>query len=153
MKKDYHLIAQKIISAVGDVSNIANVTHCMTRFRVLVYDDSKVDLEKAKAIPGVLNVVTQNGEHQFVIGQEVAFLYEVYLKLYGQAQAQENQPAPTKPVQGNVVQTILSFIAGTFSPIIPVLIAGGVNRCGFIIINHFFRNYHRFRDLPNFIYD
>ncbi|MBO7703754.1 MAG: PTS transporter subunit EIIB, partial [Solobacterium sp.] len=82
-KKDYKEICSNIIDAVGGVSNINNVSHCMTRLRLQLKDGSVLDQEAAKKIPGVLNLVVQNGEYQFVIGQDVPSLYEEFTKVEG----------------------------------------------------------------------
>ena len=49
----------------------------MTRLRLQLRDSALFKQENAKAIDGVLNVVVQNGEYQFVIGQDVPSLYEL----------------------------------------------------------------------------
>ena len=132
-KKDYKAIAQAIVENAGGVSNIANASHCMTRMRVQVRDASKVDqaAAKSKQIPGVLNLIVQNGEFQYVVGQDVPSVYEEICKIDGinttgivddEAAAKEDM----KNAKGGVVNTILSYVGGTFSPIIPIFIAGGL---------------------------
>ena len=77
-KKDYKKLSDDIIAACGGVDNILSASHCMTRLRMNLKDSSVLDLEKAKEIPGVINVVVQNGEQQFVIGQDVASLFPIH---------------------------------------------------------------------------
>ena len=79
-KKDYKKLSDDIIAACGGVENILAASHCMTRLRMNLKDASKLSLEEAKKIPGVINIVVQNGEQQFVIGQDVASLYEEVIK-------------------------------------------------------------------------
>ena len=131
MAKDYKKLAADIVEAVGGEANIKSASHCMTRLRLVLADDSKLNVEEAKKIKGVLNVVTQNGERQFVIGQDVPSLYEEIskynIKLSGSVEdadaAKEDKAAKEK---GSVVNAILSFIGGTFSPVIVILVAGGL---------------------------
>lgn len=129
-KKDYKKLAADIIEAVGGENNVAAASHCMTRLRLKLKDGSKLNVEEAKKIPGVLNIVQQNGEDQFVIGQDVAQLYEEVSKfnieLAGSVDDVDAAKADTNASKGNVVNAILSFIGGTFSPVIPVLVAGGL---------------------------
>lgn len=129
-KKDYAAIADNIIRVVGGEKNIANVTHCMTRLRMQLIDSSKLDEEEARKIPGVLNLVIQNGEYQFVIGQDVPNLYDEMtrregIKAGGSVEDAEALKADSA-IKGNVAEAIFSFFGGTFSPVIPVLIAGGL---------------------------
>ena len=129
-KKDYAAMCAAIIDACGGAGNIANVSHCMTRLRVQLKDEAKLDKDVAGKIEGVLSLVSQNGEDQFVVGQDVPSLYEEFLKVEGiTASGQVDDPAALKAdsqAKGNYVQAVLSFIGGTFSPVIPVIIAGGL---------------------------
>lgn len=128
-KKDYKKLSDDIIAACGGVDNILSASHCMTRLRMNLKDASKLDLEEAKKIPGVINIVVQNGEQQFVIGQDVATLYEEItkndIKGAGSVDDEEALKADSQ-AKGSIVETILSYVGGTFSPIIPVFIAGGL---------------------------
>ena len=129
-KKDYAKIANDIIKNCGGEENIANVSHCMTRLRVQLRDNSKLNEEEAKNISGVMNLIVQNGEYQYVIGQDVPSVYEEVTKHEGikaggsveDAEALKQDSA----VKGKWVEAVLSFIGGTFSPVIPVLVAGGL---------------------------
>lgn len=130
-KKDYASICSAIIKVCGGEGNIANVTHCMTRLRAQLKDGTKLDEEAAKNIDGVINLVIQNGEYQFVIGQDVAMLYEEFSRRDGivtggsvddpTAEAEDVKNGKRSPIDA-----VLSFIGGTFSPVIPVLVAGGL---------------------------
>ena len=129
-KKDYKKLSDDIIAAVGGVENIRSASHCMTRLRLNLVDASKLNIEEAKKIPGVINIVVQNGEQQFVIGQDVPTLYEEIIKndikAAGSVEDAEALKADTQAQKNSVVETVLSFIGGTFSPIIPIFIAGGL---------------------------
>lgn len=129
-KKDYAVMSNEIVEVVGGVSNVLNVSHCMTRLRFQLVDSSKLDQKKAKEISGVMNLIVQNGEYQFVIGQDVPTLYCEICKKEGinaagsvedvNAVKDDNKP------KGKIIEAIFSFIGGTFSPVIPVLVAGGL---------------------------
>ena len=82
-KKDYKAMAAGIIKQAGGADNIVSVTHCMTRLRLVLRDRSKFDTDAVKQVPGVLNVIIQNGEYQVVIGQDVPDLYEEVVKIDG----------------------------------------------------------------------
>lgn len=130
-KKNYAAICSSIIAVCGGEDNISSVSHCMTRLRVQLFDGNKLNREEAGKIPGVLNLVIQNGEYQFVIGQDVPNLYAEFIKREGIKTSGEVADAAalkqdTEAKKGNVMNTVMSFIGGTFSPVIPVLIAGGL---------------------------
>ena len=128
-KKDYKKLSDDIIAVVGGVENIASASHCMTRLRLNLRDDSKVNVDEAKKIAGVINLIQQNGEQQFVIGQDVPSLYEEIIKNDIKAAGSiEDAEALKQDSQrkSNIVETVLSYVGGTFSPIIPIFIAGGL---------------------------
>ena len=111
------------------VENIINASHCMTRLRLNLRDASKLNVEEAKKIPGVINIINQNGEQQFVIGQDVPSLYDEIIKNDIKAGGSVDDAEALKEdsqIKGNWIETVLSYIGGTFSPIIPVFIAGGL---------------------------
>lgn len=130
-KKDYAAMAHGIVAKAGGEGNIVSATHCMTRLRLVLRDTAKFDTDAVKAVPGVLNVIIQNGEYQVVIGQDVPDLYaeiQKYegIKAGGAVEDAQAAAADAKLQHGNAVNGILSFIGGTFSPVIPVLVAGGL---------------------------
>ena len=142
VKKDYKKIAADIVMVVGGEENIASASHCMTRLRLHLKNEDKLNEEEAKKIPGVINLIRQNGEDQFVIGQDVAQLYEEVSKynitLNGSVEDDEVEKGDKKSEKGGVVNAILSFIGGTFSPVIPVLVAGGLMGAVLTLLTTFF---------------
>ena len=114
----------------------------MTRLRLHLKNENKLNAEEAKKIPGVLNLIRQSGEDQFVIGQDVAQLYEEVSKynitLSGSVEDATAAAEDNKASKGNVVNAILSFIGGTFSPVIPVLVAGGLMGAVLTLLTTFF---------------
>lgn len=141
-KKDYNAIAQGVLENVGGADNVTRVSHCMTRLRVQVRDASKVDVEAGKKIPGVLNLIVNNGEYQYVVGQDVADAYEEFNKLgdFVTGGAIDDAAALKADAQkkGKIVDQILAFIGGTFSPVIPVLVAGGLTGAVLTLLTTFF---------------
>lgn len=140
-KKDYAAMADGVIKAVGGEGNIANVTHCMTRLRLQLVDNSKLNEEEAKKVPGVMNLIVQNGEYQFVIGQDVPSLYEEMvkhdgIKAGGSVDDIEAAKSDNKK-KGKIMDAIFSFIGGTFSPCIPVLVAGGLTGAVLTLLTNF----------------
>lgn len=112
-KKDYVAMCSAIVSACGGEQNIANVAHCMTRLRLQLKNAGVFDENAAKAVSGVIGLVVQNGEYQFVIGQDVPSLYEEFLKIEGiAAGGSVDDPRAAKADHkdhGSVVNAILSF--------------------------------------------
>lgn len=78
---DYAPTAREILAKVGGESNIVSVTHCMTRLRLTLKDESIAKDEEVKAIKGVVGVMRKAGQYQIIIGNEVNKCYSEILKL------------------------------------------------------------------------
>ena len=76
-------IAEKVLAAVGGASNIKDATHCMTRLRLYLNDDSIPKDDEVKAISGVMGVVRGGQQYQIVIGTNVEKVYEELRKKAG----------------------------------------------------------------------
>ena len=70
MAQDYQKMGEAILEAVGGKENITALTHCATRLRFNLADDSKADEAKVKAVKGVMGVRNQGGQFQVIIGQD-----------------------------------------------------------------------------------
>jgi len=64
---DNNNLAKLLIDDFGGSGNLIEVINCMTRVRVKVKDDSKVDYEKIKTREGVMGVVSGD-QIQVVLG-------------------------------------------------------------------------------------
>ena len=76
--------SQSILDNVGGADNIASLTHCATRLRFQLVDQSKADQTALDDIPEVLGVVPQGSTGlQVVMGGDVANYYQELIKLPG----------------------------------------------------------------------
>lgn len=80
-KKEFADMAEKILEGVGGIENIKQVDHCVTRLRLTLNDNNKVDEEKVMAAgaSGVMKPGKQSC--QVVIGTKVQFVYDEFVKL------------------------------------------------------------------------
>ena len=76
-------IAEKVLAAVGGASNVKDATHCMTRLRLYLKDDSIPKDDEVKAISGVMGVVRGGQQYQIVIGTNVEKVYEELRQMAG----------------------------------------------------------------------
>ena len=62
-------LVRAALEKVGGKSNVLTATNCMTRLRVRVKDDAKIDDEGLKAIEGVMGIVhDRTGYVELVVG-------------------------------------------------------------------------------------
>lgn len=122
--------ANQIIPAIGGKENVVSLTHCMTRLRFVLKDESKADGEVVKAIDGVMGVTQKGGQYQLIIGPTVANLYEAVNQQLGELDQepvakQEDAPAGEKEQQGRgkaIFENVLNYISGSLTPLIPILL-------------------------------
>ena len=58
----YKELAQDIIQNVGGKENIRSLTHCITRLRFQLADESKANDDVLKAMSGVVTVMKSGGQ-------------------------------------------------------------------------------------------
>jgi len=118
-------IAEDVLAAVGGKDNVTRVTHCMTRLRLNLKDQSLADKDRITAVNGVLGVVKTGGQFQIVIGNNVDDVYKEVCDIgqfTAEAAIDENLDTPKekftfKKLGGN----ILDYLAGSITPLIPAL--------------------------------
>ncbi|BBP93286.1 hypothetical protein BsIDN1_69040 [Bacillus safensis] len=55
-----------MLELVGGEKNVKQVTHCMTRLRFNLYDESKADKEKLQSTDGVMGVNQSGGQYHVI---------------------------------------------------------------------------------------
>ena len=123
MALDYVSTSKQIIEAVGGAGNIATATHCMTRLRLVLNDESKADDAKVNKIKGVKSVIKQGGQYQVVIGNEVSNLFKEFEKMGNFSES--GNAAPPKQ-EGNIAQRLMGFVAGCMTPLLPAMLGTGM---------------------------
>lgn len=117
-------LALEIIRLVGGESNIRNLTHCATRLRFELVQDSLADLAALKKLDGVLTAQIQGTQTQVVIGAKVGKVHDAIIAAaHFVPNAGETKQEKKKT---NPVSAALSAISGIFAPTLPVLIGCGM---------------------------
>ncbi|RII32268.1 PTS beta-glucoside transporter subunit EIIBCA [Clostridium chromiireducens] len=119
---DYKQLSKDIIKNVGGVENVSSLTHCATRLRFNLKDDSKAATDILKNTKGVMGVVNKGGQYQVIIGSDVANVYAEINKI---ASFDNDSSSEVKDDKGPVVK-VLDTIAGIFTPIIPAITGAGM---------------------------
>lgn len=122
MAIDYRITARELVKELGGDSNITNVTHCATRLRFILKDESIVDSGKVTKIPGVITTVQAGGQYQVVIGNHVKDAFDFVMELITVDETQTGQ-------SGNKVgafSRIVDIISSIFAPFLYTLAACGI---------------------------
>ena len=123
---NYTELAKQILEKVGGKENVAFLTHCATRLRFNLKDDTKADMDALKKTKGVMGVVNKGGQFQVIIGSDVASVYKPLTELGNFADGNDNKNDGEK--KGKLVQ-VFDTIAGIFTPIIPAITGAGMIKC------------------------
>ena len=131
MAQKYEQLASEIVDDIGGRDNITFFTHCVTRLRFNVKDQSKVNMDAVKKLPGALGAQWQNGQLQVIIGQDVADAYELVCKkndLKMEEAVKENLDAKPEGKKGfkGVLDKFFDGISGSLTPLIQALIGCGM---------------------------
>ncbi len=133
MASKYDGLARIIIQNVGGKENIVSLTHCMTRLRFKLKDESKANTDILKETDGVVTVIQSGGQYMVVIGQQVADVYDAVCSV-GHIQpggavdddgnAVDSGDAPKEKT--NIFNAFVSIVTSVFTPCLGVLAATGI---------------------------
>ncbi len=148
MADKYSTLGREIYANIGGPNNVESMYHCMTRLRIKIRDNSKVDIAGLKNIDGVLGVVDAD-TLEIVLGSGVNA--KVAQDMVSQVGVKENEEFPTNvtndyqseksEVQAKAAEVhaqhkaqlkqtwwrkALDHISAIFIPLIPAFIGAGL---------------------------
>lgn len=133
MASKYDGLARIIIQNVGGKQNINSITHCITRLRFKLKDESLANTDVLNETDGVIKVMQANGQYQVVIGNAVAEVYDAVLEvghLEGSGSVDEDgNPIEEEETSGgkkNIATVLIDMISGIMAPTITLLGASGI---------------------------
>lgn len=141
--KDYSQLAKDIIAGIGGKENVISVTHCVTRVRFFLQDESKANDETVKKLKGVLSVVHAGDQYQVVIGAAVNEVYAAVIKEGGfkdggkvAAEKQDALVAKAKDAKGkdNLLNRLLGTVSAIFAPVLGALVAAGLIKALLVLL-------------------
>lgn len=118
--------SKELLKHVGGKENISAVSHCATRMRFVLNDQSlasKEAIEKMKIVKGTF---TQAGQFQVIVGNEVAEFYNDFIQVSGVDGVSKDAAKNVAKTNMSLIQRIMANLAEIFSPLIPAIIVGGL---------------------------
>ncbi|MEN3822748.1 PTS system trehalose-specific EIIBC component [Staphylococcus xylosus] len=122
-KKD----VQDIVEAVGGKDNLDTATHCVTRLRLVLKDDDKVDKDRLSENDLVKGQFKADNQYQIVIGPGT--VDEVYKQLIAETGISESSKDDAKAAaakKGNPIQRLIKLLGDIFIPILPAIVTAGL---------------------------
>lgn len=118
---------EEIIEAIGGKENVSAATHCVTRLRLALHDESKVNKEMLEEIDVVKGAFSTNGQYQIVIGNgTVNKVYKDFVALTGVGEASKDEVKKAAESNMNALQRAIKTLADIFIPILPAIVTAGL---------------------------
>lgn len=126
MASKYDGLARIIVQNVGGKDNIVSLTHCVTRLRFKLKDESKANTDILKETEGIVTVIQSGGQYMIVIGNHVPDVYTAvinrgHLDKIAEVKIEEGRKEKQKPLDA-----FISIVTGVFTPVLGVLCACGI---------------------------
>lgn len=115
----YEALAKEIVKQIGGKENVIGLTHCITRLRFKLKDESKANDDVLKNMDGVVTVMKSGGQYQVVIGNHVADVYADVCPLIG---LEEKAASSEEEKKSNLID----IVSNIFQPILGVMSACGM---------------------------
>lgn len=116
-----------IIQYVGGKENIQTATHCVTRLRLVLKDQEKVEVKKLESLEIVKGSFLASGQYQIVIGPGlVEKVYKEFMHQTGASEVSKEEVKELTSKDNNLLQRGIRLLADIFIPILPAIVASGL---------------------------
>lgn len=120
--RKYEKLASFIINNIGGKDNIVNITHCMTRLRIKLKDNDKVNIEELESNNNIISCQKAEGKLQVIIGTQVGEVYEEIIRQIGKVKTNEGTSQEGNSLINRFAATITKIVV----PALGVLCACGI---------------------------
>lgn len=151
---------QDIVQAIGGKENVDTATHCVTRLRLVLKDDNKVDKEALSNNTLVKGQFKADNQYQIVIGPgTVDEVYKQFVNETGVETASKDEAKTAAAKKGNPLQRLVKLLGDIFIPILPALVTAGLlmGINNLLTMEHLFgpkalvEQHHQLGDISNII--
>jgi PTS system trehalose-specific IIC component len=119
--------AEEIVAGVGGAGNITAVTHCITRLRFALADESLVDAQALDRVDLVKGSFSASGQFQIIIGPGIVEqVYAEILDVTGGPSATKEEVKSAGAQTMHPVQQFIKVFADIFVPLLPALVTAGL---------------------------
>lgn len=120
-------IARQLVPLLGGKENILSATHCATRLRLVINDESKINKSEIEKLDHVKGAFSSTGQFQVIFGTGI--VNKVYAALaietgLGNQDTTKHSEAMKKKM--NPFARLARTLSNIFVPIIPAIVASGL---------------------------
>ena len=127
MVSKYDGLARIIVQNVGGRDNIIGLTHCVTRLRFKLKDESKANTDILKETDGIVTVIQSGGQYMVVIGNHVPDVYNAVIErghlghIADSGVEEDVAQEKKKPLDA-----FIGIVTAVFTPVLGMLSACGI---------------------------
>ncbi len=144
MKNKYDLAAVEIVKNVGGIENVISLTHCVSRLRFYLKDESLANKSELEKVEGVISIIKSGGQYQVVVGNTVGEFYQAIVQANPRLNEKRNEVKEEKQnseesdeKKGNIFSRIMVVFPSIFTPILPALSGAGMVKALLLIFTTF----------------
>lgn len=119
--------AKQIVAALGGSENIISAAHCATRLRLVLKDESIVNMKDLESISLYKGQFSNGGQFQIILGSGIVDeVYKEFIKITGLAESTKSEVKAQADEKLNPLQKMIKTLADVFVPILPAIVASGL---------------------------
>lgn len=127
MASEHEQAARDILAAVGGAGNVVSAAHCATRLRIVIADDSKVNMDAVEDATLAKGSFQAAGQLQVIYGTgTVNKVFEEFAKQGNITAGSTDDAKAAAAAKGNPIQRATKALGDVFVPIIPAIVASGL---------------------------
>ncbi|MBQ3456863.1 MAG: PTS transporter subunit EIIB, partial [Synergistaceae bacterium] len=128
MASKYDALSRIILQNVGGKANITAVTHCITRLRFNLKDESKANTDILMNTDGVVTVMQSGGQYQVVICNHVPDVFKSVVSVghLENLAASQGDNESESPAKMNPFDAFVNIVTSVFTPFLGILCACGI---------------------------
>ena len=127
MAAEHEQAAREILAAIGGAGNVVSAAHCATRLRLVIADDSKVNMDAVEDASLAKGNFQASGQLQVIYGTgTVNKVFDEFCKQGNIKVGSTDDAKAAAAAKGNPIQRATKALGDVFVPIIPAIVASGL---------------------------
>ncbi|MDO4536845.1 MAG: glucose PTS transporter subunit IIA [Coriobacteriales bacterium] len=127
MAAEHEQAAREILAAIGGADNVVSAAHCATRLRLVIADDSKVNMDAVEDAALAKGNFQASGQLQVIYGTgTVNKVFDEFCKQGNIKVGSTDDAKQAAAAKGNPIQRATKALGDVFVPIIPAIVASGL---------------------------
>lgn len=122
-------LVTNIIKHLGGVENIKSASHCATRLRFTLKDETKMNKDELAKTEGVLKLMQVGSQTQVIVGSDAPTYFKEVTSIVENVNPEmedEDETEKSEKKKTNIVGTFFDACSQMFTPLVPAFTAAGM---------------------------